>query len=305
MKKQSSKINLYYICSILLLLLLSSGCATAPSITELADVYYNLGNAYSELGRQEDAGSAYRRAYTLEPGFIQAGYSLGRMDIEEGKYSEGIAIFRKLEAKDPENILVKEALAWGYYRKGDTEEALQWYKNILSDDAYNERVLHNISFLLMSAGNYADAYPYLEQLEKIGSPDFFTYRELGVAESKMGISSGVVWFEKARKEKPDDKDILMLLASAYAADKNYTEALATYDQLLSKHRDPEILFDKAFILLTAVEDYDKGLSVLKEALAGGFGDQKKIKKLKDYPDLLYKERIVKVLKEAGKTGLPH
>ncbi len=278
-------------------LLFTTGCRTSPSISELADVYYNLGNAYSELGRSEDAGAAYRRAFALEPDFIKAAYNLGRVDIEAGKYNEGIDIFQTLLKKDKGNTVVKEALAWGYYRKGDKKKSLEWYKDILSSDAYNKSVLRNICVLLISDENYTDAYSYLKKLRELDPDDFFTDKQLGIAESKLGISSGAVWFEQAEKENPGDKDVLSLLAAAYVVDKNYSKALETYDLLLKKGKDPETLFNKAFVLLTKVEDYDKGLKVLREALSGGFNGQGKLKKLRDYPDLLYRERILKVLDE--------
>ncbi len=279
----------------------TTGCRTSPSISELADVYYNLGNAYSELGRSADAGAAYRRAFALRPDFIKAAYSLGRVDVEAGKYDEGIDIFRTLLKKDKDNAIVKEALAWGYYRKGDKKKSLEWYKDILSSDAYNKNALHNICVLLISEDNYTDAYPYLKQLEELDPGNFFTDKQMGIAESNLGLSSGAVWFEKAEKEKPGDKDTLNLLAEAYVTDKNYSKAIETYDLLLTKGKSPEILFDKAFVLLTKVEDYDRGLKVLKEALSGGFNNEKELEKLRDYPDLLYRDRIIKVLDEYKTT----
>ena len=296
------KIRVYFFVSILVLFLLfATGCRTSPSISELADVYYNLGNAYSELGRSADARAAYRRAFVLEPDLIKAAYSLGKVDIEAGKYDEGIDIFSTLLKKDKGNAVVKEALAWGYYKKGDKKKSLEWYKDIISSDAYNKNALHNICVLLTSEDNYTAAYPYLKQLDEFVPGDFFTEKQLGIAESKLGLSSGAVWFEKAEKEKPGDKDILNLLAEAYVTDKNYSKALETYDLLLTKGKSPEILFDKAFVLLTKVEDYDRGLKVLREALSGGFNNEKKLKKLRDYPDLLYRDRIMKVLDEYKTT----
>ncbi len=290
------KIKIFVCCSsFVVFLFLLFGCRTAPSTKELASVYYDLGNAYTKLGRPEDAGKAYRRAFVLQPDLVKAAYNLGRIDIETGKYKDGIALFQQLLKKDPENMIVKEALAWGYFKKGDIRAAMTWYKNILSTDPYNKNALHNICVLLISEGKYADAYPYLKQAESSGSKDFYIYEQLGIAESKLGISPGIYWFERARQEQPDDNHLLDLLASAYSRNGDYSSALRLYNTMLKKNNDPAVLFKKAFILLTAMEDYDNGIEVLKKALAAGFSDKKELKKLRDYPDLLYADRIKKVL----------
>lgn len=296
MKKLSLKNKLYRnILLFCIFLLISTGCRTGSAINELAEVYYNLGNAYSDLGRSEDARQAYQRAFILKSDFVKAAYNLGRMDIEAGRYDEGLDIFKDILKQDHENSLVKEAIAWGYYKKGDVDIALHWYKSILDKDRYNRNALYNISVLLVNEKNYKDAYPYLKQVESSGDGDAYIYTQLGEAESKLNLSSGIYWFEQARKKDPDSKEILNLLTSAYIADKDYTAALNTYDILLSKGEDLTILFKKAYLLLTAVEDYDAGLKVLEEALKKGFNDNIEIQKLRDYPDLLYSNRINEVL----------
>ncbi len=296
MKKLSLKNKLYRnILLFCIFLLISTGCRTGSAINELAEVYYNLGNAYSELGRSEDARQAYQRAFILKSDFVKAAYNLGRMDIEAGRYDEGLDIFKDILKQDHENSLVKEAIAWGYYKKGDVDIALHWYKSILDKDRYNRNALYNISVLLVNEKNYKDVYPYLKQVESSGNGDAYIYTQLGEAESKLNLSSGIYWFEQARKKDPDSKEILNLLTSAYIADKDYTAALNTYDILLSKGEDLTILFKKAYLLLTAVEDYDAGLKVLEEALKKGFNDNIEIQKLRDYPDLLYGNRINEVL----------
>lgn len=295
MKRLYSKTNIFIFSFGFLFFIFLSGCQTAESTRELSDVYYDLGNAYSKLGRSEAARKAFQRAFILSPTLVKAAYNLGKMDIEAGRYTEGIGIFRTLLKKNPDNILVREALAWGFYKKGDKEKSLSVYQGILGIDTVNKNALHNICVLLISEERYTDAYPYLKQAESLGDADFFIYEQLGISESKLGVSSGTYWLEKAKSIKPDNVEILNLLASAYTKEKNYTEALKDYDLILSKGKDPEILFKKAFLLLTKIEDYDTGLKILQEALQAGFSDKSRLEKLSKYPDLLYKERIDKII----------
>ncbi|HOV64743.1 MAG TPA: hypothetical protein PLG43_12790, partial [Spirochaetia bacterium] len=79
-------------------------------------------------------------------------------------------------------------------------------------------------------------------------------------------------------------------------EKRYGDAVASLDKYLSiKPDDAAALFEKAFILLTAIEDREKGLSALTASLKAGFHDAERIKALTEYPDLLYSDDIQKII----------
>ncbi len=276
-----------------------TGCRSVPEKDELALVYYDLGLAYSRLGRAGDARQAFERSFMLKPDLVKAGYNLGRMDIEMGKYDAGLKIFFQILKKDPENNLLKEAVAWGYYRKGEYAKAVEWYREVLKSDGYNRHALYNISVLLCEEGRYREAYPYLKQIDEMGDSDSFIYMKLGETEKELGISSGSYWFKLASDKDPSNRDALKLLCDSYVEDKNYSLAIDVCNKLLSKGEDKSVMFEKAFILLVYVEDYDNGLPALKKALDAGFSDEKEIKRLEEYPDLLHRDMILSVIRKAG------
>jgi len=281
--------------------LMFMSCRSMPEKDEMALVYYNLGNAYSELGRSTDAGDAYERAFALNPSLVKAGYNLGRIRVETGRYKEGIKIFEDLLQQDPGNSLVMSALAWAYYKNGDSSKAITLYKAIMEEDPVNKDALYNSALLMSFKGDYGDAYPYLKKLDALEEADSYIYKYLGIAEKELEISSGTLWLEKAAESKPGDAEILNLLAEAYNSEKRYTEAVETYDKLLSIHKTGDLLFKKARILLVYIEDYDTGLPVLEEALTQGLSDSIKLSTLIDYPDLLYPDRIKTVVKKIEKS----
>ena len=77
--------------------------------------------------------------------------------------------------------------------------------------------------------------------------------------------------------------------------RNYIRAIEIYDSLIALNPDPDYIFDKAFILLTAIEDYSLGIPALELALQEGFSDTERLSSLSDYPDLLDKDRILSVI----------
>jgi tetratricopeptide (TPR) repeat protein len=101
-------------------------------------------------------------------------------------------------------------------------------------------------------------------------------------------------------KKPDDKDALQLLAASAERRELYARALDAYDRILALDaRQADALFAEARILLTAVQDPQKGLDMLARALGAGFDDAERIRALVEAPDLLDREAVEAALKDKG------
>ncbi len=275
-------------------MILLSSCSSFGYKEELVEAYYNLGNAYSDLGMLDDSAAVFTRALQIDPSFPSAAYNLGIVHIQSGSYKQGIAVLTDLLKKNPENILVMKILAWGYFKEGDIHKAIETYKSILKIDSYNRDVLNNITILMIHDSLYEEVYPYLVKLESIGDASSNTLYNLGIAERELGISSGAVWFEAAYEKDKTVKEFLTALIDALKTERRYSRVIEYYDILLEMDPNPEFLFDKAFILLTAIEDYNLGIPALEEAMKGGFSDSERIDELKFYPDLLDVDRILSI-----------
>lgn len=287
-----------------MLLVLISSCSTLKYEDELVEAYYNLGNAYSDLGKPEQSSAAFVRALQIDPSFPSAAYNLGIVEIQSGNYKNGIRVLRDLLEIEPENILVLKVLAWGYFKNDDLVGAIDIYDSILQIDPNNVDALNNITILMMNMQMYEKVYPYLVQMETIGVEDSNILYSLGVTERELEISSGLKWFESAfKKEKTLEKNLIALI-EVLTIEKDFDRVVELYDILLSINTDPEIYFDKAFILLTAIEDYELGIPDLETALKNGFADLERIDELKFYEDLLDRDKIMSVFidyppKESG------
>lgn len=282
-----------FIYSGILLFFLSS-CSSFHYKEELVEAYYNLGNAYSDLGMLDDSAAVFTRALQIDPSFPSAAYNLGIVHIRSGNYKRGIDVLHDLLKSDPENTVVMKILAWGYFKKGDIPQAIEVYESILKIDSYNNDVLNNITILMMQDHMYEKAYQYLVKLESIGDASSNTLYNLGIAERELGLSSGIEWFEFAHEKDKTKKEVLLALIDALKIERSYNRVIGFYDVLVELDPDPVLLFDKAFILLTAIEDYELGIPALEKALQDGFSDVERIDELKSYPDLLDKDRILSV-----------
>ena len=62
---------------------------------------------------------------------------------------------------------------------------------------------------------------------------------------------------------------------------------------------PSTWFSSAVIQLTKIEDPDRGLTALTQALEGGFGNQEAIAELLADPELLERDRVEALLRQNG------
>lgn len=297
-------------------LLLFLSCVTGIPQEEVAQVYFNLGNSYQDQGREKEAGRAYSKAWELDPHLFQAGYNLARLELQEGRISEGRTLLLQLLAEDRENTLLLEALAWSYSLEGDAPEAKRIYQNILTLRPRHFRSLYNLAVLFKTSeewGASRDAYWELYALDaKEGLP--LTREELLLEVALLEIqlqehSAAVEHLEFLSQSSPSLLG-MERLGWLYQEQKLFAKALEAYEKGLARDIPEEesaedaalrarLMFEKAFILLGIVEDEEPGMEALAEALDAGMVDSDQYKRLLDSEGFLFTERVEELMAAKG------
>jgi tetratricopeptide (TPR) repeat protein len=234
------------------------------------------------------------KALQIDPDFPSAAYNLGIVHIQAGNYNKGIKVIQDLLQKEPENILILKVLAWAYYKNLELNKAIVTYETILDIDSYNDDALKNITILMINNTMFEEAYPYLVLLESKGDVESFVLYNLGITERELGISSGLEWFELAFNKEQNLEKNLFALIDALKIDQDYDRVIELYDILISINPVPDLYFEKAYVLLTVIEDYNLGIKTLENALQNGYNNLERIEELKLYPDLLDRDEILSV-----------
>lgn len=282
--------------SIVLLLFLFIGCQTKPEVTELAETYYNLGNAYIELEQWEKAETAYARSLEIEPDLYRAEYNLAKVHIYSGNYSDAERVLKKLLEKDPENIIFLETLGWAQLKRGRIDQAESMYRSLLERDPANCNVRYNLALVLSDREEYAEAYSILLECVYFDNTDAEILLKIGLVEKKLEWGSGAAWFEKAAEKKPQNERILTELATALEEEENFTEALDVYHRLsrsAEENKKEKYLFEQARLLLEKMEENEEAYTVLTTALEEGFTELDSLSELymyveeKEDADLLF------------------
>ena len=303
--------QLYWAVRLVLTLLLLVGC-TSIGNREGAEAYYNLGNAYFDLGRLDESKRAYQRALELDSSLSVATYNLARLYIEEERYNDAEDILVSLLQQDRGNTILFETLGWLSFRRGRYEEAADRYREALDLGVGNAAVWYNLGQIYLILEKEAEA------LEALGeavyyAPESLVYR-LGLAEAyndQGRTSEAADLLYPAFADGARDSDLLTSLLGYLVEDEEYPGALevanAALDSLSSRP-SPEtqearasVLYYKAFTLLVGFEDTAAGLSSLGEALKAGFDDLESLRRFFEYPELPGLEEVRRLLDEYGLT----
>lgn len=254
-------------------------CQTKPYQQELAETYYNLGNAYIELEEWKAAETAFARAIEIMPEMYRAEYNMARVHINSRDYKSAVSILTKLLERDPENIIFLETLAWAEVQRGRLGRAEELYRDLIEKDPANCNVRYNLALLLRDRQEHTAAYSLLLECVRNQSADSEILVQIGKLEIELGLGSGLGWFERALEKSPQDKIVQQSLAAAYARDSRFTDALEMYRRLAGSLEGAErgrYLFEQARILFLELEEQEQARAALESALQAGYRDVERL-----------------------------
>jgi tetratricopeptide (TPR) repeat protein len=219
---------IYVILAVFIVSFTFTSCAGSAEAHE----YFEIGMAYFELGKYEDAEKWLNRARQSNRTMTASTYNLGRIAFEQQRYEEASRLFESILKRDPDNVLALRAAAYSRIRAGDINIAEKHYSRLFelvperADDGYNH------ALVLFAMGRYAEAEEVLEQFP------------LALLEAN---------------------DTLLLYARIQTAN-NKPQAIDHYSAWLLNNTDPKVRFEYAAILeknelfARALEEYRKALT---------------------------------------------
>lgn len=287
-----------------LILLLMFSCQSTMSRGDLAKEYFNIGNAFYDLGEVEKAVEYYKRATSLDKSLMSANYNLARAYLEQGQLEKGRAILNLLLEKDPENVLVLETLGYSWYKDSNREKAKAFYLKALSYNESDQSVLYNLGLIALEDEDVPAAENYLTTLYRINPDGPVTLRLGEIALEKGEGEKALAYYDQFLKKNSSDIEALNAVIDAYILQKRYIDAVARADQLLAllpADKKQDLYFKKAKVLFLEMHDYNQGMTAMTGALDNGYNDKEAIKVLLvAAPDDLRKS-LVKLLAQKGIT----
>ena len=274
--------------------LLNTNSATSQN------AYYQLGNAYLEVGKKQEALSAFRSAYqmTYDPKVQQLAHlQYAKLSYELGNPFESasnvIQNYIKKYPSSSETAEMKSLLVKSYLYSGDYKGTLAAIDKMPNSTPETDKVDQEVSYLLgteeFNKGNFDGAEKYfLRSLEFNINKEFNSRATYWLAQTyyqKGNYPSAIVRFEKLKTENFPEKDQLNYdLGYAYFKSKKFDLAQKCFTEYLKNPKpefknDAELRLADTFYannnLNEAIAIYDKAenadeYTLFQKAMALGF-----------------------------------
>ena len=295
MKSCRAQARAALLCAAVLL----AGCVTSESGKQIALDYYNIGNAFFDLGQYDKAVQYYQNALRADPGMVKADYNLALTLVRMKRSAEAVTVLQKLLAADEKNTTLLAALGWADHELAKDGEALAQYDKVLALSPADQNALYDSGIILWKLKRKDEA---LERFRKVLAltPDDTDalYAAGSILLSNDDPQGSADMLSRYVEKKPDDVDAWYMIAAGAERMQKYSRALDAYDKIIALDaRQANAWFGEARLLLTVVEDPQKGLDDLSKALSSGFKDKEAVKALLASPQLLEKDKVEAALTE--------
>lgn len=234
------------------------------------------GVVYSSLGQYAKAEECHRKAVALlRPGDKDpiTCYNLATALYNQGKHAEAQK-YAKLSyeqkgaisgAKERAAIVYNYALVEDTL--GNTDKAIELYKEVLALDPSNSKTKTNLGVMFMAMGDADAALTFFLDAYKV-EKSFELENDLGSAYlAKKDYANAVTHFQNALKKSPKDQTVRFNLAQAYAGSGDFDNAKTTYLEILNadpKNYDSYIELSKVFIALKDTASAESYLKILQQ-----------------------------------------
>jgi len=131
-----------------------------------ADDWYNLGIARNNLGKEEDAIEAYKRAVQMNK-HAKAAYNLGVIHLNRQNYANSLKYFLTSYEKDSTLADVTFRVGVGYHYLKEPQKAIYYYEKFYRKNPANKDVVNNLVIAYRETGNREKEMFYYEKLSKM------------------------------------------------------------------------------------------------------------------------------------------
>ena len=197
------------------------------------EFYFELGEAYAQIGQNDEAIRSYQQAIQRKPGFRPAWLGLGRTLSKSGQLQQAVDALEKAASAGPENATILNDLGLAYLAVGRRADALRVLQRAITVDPDHAETHHNLGNALRESGDVAGAERAYREAVR-AQPDFATPRQQ--------------------------------LANLLATRGNFAEADHHYRQIILQNPKSASFRDEYGSALASVEKYDQALEQFEAAI---------------------------------------
>lgn len=183
------------------------------------NVFISLANMYEAQGKLQEAFVAMKKAAQIDPTDPTVCYGMGRHCFMQKRFDEAINWYSEALKYHPGNHLLVHAIARSYQSKGDTANAVKYFRQYLQYAPNGEHADLVKRYLASVNASVAESDSIFDAFKK---------KDYEALETKL---SAIL------KEKKKDKDGHSLLGDAYSRFYNATDAEHSMETVLAQFED--------------------------------------------------------------------
>lgn len=196
-----------------------------------ADVYNNMGVAYSCLSDFEHAETCFVKAIELAPDLAQAYINLSDLYYKAGDLPSAIGTLQRGSYELENNLAIAHLLARVYIDDQRYEDAINELERVLDGEPENYDAYYDLGHVMFEIGDYESA-----------------------------ISN----FENVLQYKEDSELLFYSLAQAYEANNEIDKAISNYLKALAVNDKFTLAYKKVGILFMARNDFEDALEYFED-----------------------------------------
>ncbi len=227
----------------------------------------NLATSLRDMGRLDEASTAYREAIRLKPDYVEAHNSLGYALAKMGRLEEGIAEFRLAIGFKPDLADAHAKLAEILAEKGRSEEAIPEFREAIRLKPGHAGNHNNLGTVLYAKEQLEEAIDEFSAAVRLNEKQPLFHCNLGAALAEKGrLQEAGVEFRKAIALKPDSVQAHASLGKLLIDQGIFQEAETVCRKAIAlKPDDPQSHYDLGRAL-GAKNQLDEAIAQYREAL---------------------------------------
>jgi tetratricopeptide (TPR) repeat protein len=193
----------------------------------------NLGFAYNNMGRTDEAIAELILALRLKPDYAKAHNNLGNSYYEQGRIHEAIMEYKEAIRLKPDHAKAHNNLGLAYDMLGRTDEAIVRYRVALrlKPDFVDAHI--NLGLAYVNQGLTDEAVEELREAIRLEPDSAEAHNNLGNLYAAQGLTDEAIReFRKTIRLKPDNADAHYNLGLAYIEKGLKNEAIREFEEVL-------------------------------------------------------------------------
>ncbi len=170
---------------------------------DASSAHNNLGVAFHDLGRLDEAAACFRRAIAFAPGYAGAHTGLGAILHRKGRLDEAIACCHRAIALDPRDAYAHNNLGNALRDKGRLDQAIAAYHKAITLDKNFAYAHNNLGRALKDKGRLGQAILEYQNAVAIDPKYTVAFTNLGLAfQAKKQLDEAITCYRRAVELDP-------------------------------------------------------------------------------------------------------